>query len=54
MGYVGHFLSLEAIVKAIVHALHLRGVTNLNSDFGRGGHRAWIETAHWIITVRSR
>jgi hypothetical protein len=54
MAAIFHALTLDQIVLTIVHALQHAGVSHLNADRGSGGHRAWIETAHWIITVRAR
>lgn len=49
-----HATALYDIVAWIVHALHLHGVTNVQADVDDVRHRAWIETRHWIITIRPR
>ena len=52
MSLLAHILTLSAIIDAITHALHIRlGVKHLNVD-ASGGHRAWIETRHWMIAIR--
>lgn len=51
MTAIFHALTIQHIVAIIMHALHLHGVRHLNAD-GGGAHRAWIETRHWLITIR--
>jgi len=48
---IAHALSLQEIVNMIVGALHHHGTTNMNVDQA-GQHRAWVETRHWLITIR--
>lgn len=51
MTAIFHALSIQYLVDIIMHALHQHGVRHLNIDQS-GAHRAWVETRHWLITIR--
>lgn len=48
---IAHVLTIESLLNAILHALHIRGVSHVNVD-AHGAHRGWVETRHWLITIR--
>lgn len=54
MTWIMHMTGLLDLVSWITHALHLHGITNVQVDADTVRHRAWIETRHWIITIRPR
>lgn len=54
MTWLAHATALFDIVRWIAHALHAHGVAQVQVDVDTVRDRAWIETPHWIITVRPR
>lgn len=54
MTWLSHVTTLVDLVQWFVKALHMHGVVNVNVDVDSVRDRAWIETRHWIITIRPR